>query len=438
MVEQIGCKKIVIPKAIIVVGLGYGDEGKGSMVDFLARHYGASLVVRYNGGPQAAHNVCLSDGRHHTFAQLGSASFTGAYTHLSKFMLMAPLPLNTEIQKFSQVSGLGTDEIYRRITMDPRCVVIHPLHQVMNQIKETERHNKNHGSCGMGIGECRRHQVEGKSVLYAGDLRDINIVARKIKEIGTIGADEILSEYNSEEVKKWIKDYHSFEELFIQIFSEMGKHFRYVTDEEIQLKMLNRVTIFEGAQGVLLDEKWGFAPYNTWTNTTTENARTLIGDMVPFTTVGVIRTYSTRHGPGPFVSENNFPLTEKFNTTGEWQGRFRVGHFDMVANRYAIKHSGGDGLDAIALTHMDQVKSEISVVDEYTTLDGDVKEIDGLDTLDLMCAVPKIKIYPVGVGGALGTYQKLLGDVPITFSSYGSTEKDKRENYTVERKVIYA
>jgi len=76
---------------ILTVDLGFGDAGKGSIIDWLARSERAKLVVRYNGGCQAAHNVVTSDGRHHTFAQFGSGSFVpGVHTYLSRFMLVAP------------------------------------------------------------------------------------------------------------------------------------------------------------------------------------------------------------------------------------------------------------------------------------------------------------------------------------------------------------
>ena len=89
------------PRALITVGLGYGDEGKGSIVDYLAREYEAKLVVRYNGGPQAAHNVVLSDGRHHEFHSLGAASFIpGVRTHLASRVMIEPYAIANEAEAF--------------------------------------------------------------------------------------------------------------------------------------------------------------------------------------------------------------------------------------------------------------------------------------------------------------------------------------------------
>jgi adenylosuccinate synthase len=112
--------------------------------------------------------------------------------------------------------------------------------------------------------------------------------------------------------------------------------------------------VFEGAQGVLLDEKHGQAPHNTWTNTTFENADTLLDEIrcKDRFRIGCLRTYHTRHGAGPFPTENNtLDLPELHNGTGEFQGAFRVGDFNNKAARRAIEIVGG--IDGLALSHID-------------------------------------------------------------------------------------
>jgi adenylosuccinate synthase len=111
--------------------------------------------------------------------------------------------------------------------------------------------------------------------------------------------------------------------------------------------------LFEGAQGVLLDEWRGFHPYTTWSTTTFANAETLLAEAGETAVrLGVVRSYLTRHGPGPFVTEDpTLELPEPHNGTGTWQGAFRAGHPDAVALRYAAEAAGG--LDGVALTHLD-------------------------------------------------------------------------------------
>jgi adenylosuccinate synthase len=115
--------------------------------------------------------------------------------------------------------------------------------------------------------------------------------------------------------------------------------------------------VFEGAQGVLLDESFGFHPFTTWSRCTPAAARSLlscIGWSHPVRTVGVLRAYAVRHGPGPLPTED--PLIaektlESHNTAGAWQGPVRKGWLDLVLLDYALRACGG--VDALALTHVD-------------------------------------------------------------------------------------
>jgi adenylosuccinate synthase len=121
--------------------------------------------------------------------------------------------------------------------------------------------------------------------------------------------------------------------------------------------------LFEGAQGVLLDQSVGFFPYVTRSTTTFANALDLIGDR-PATRMGVMRSYATRHGAGPFVTEDDsLDHAELHNAFGPWQQGWRRGHFDLVAARYAIEAVGG--VDEIALTCLDQAAGLRPVCTSY-------------------------------------------------------------------------
>src|SRR6476659_2269299 len=112
-------------RAIILGGLGYGDEGKGTWTDFLARVEPVHTVVRFNGGAQAGHNVVTPDGRHHTFAQCGSGTFVrGVNTHLSRFMLLNPLRLLREAE---ELCALGVGDALARTTIDRAALVTTPF-----------------------------------------------------------------------------------------------------------------------------------------------------------------------------------------------------------------------------------------------------------------------------------------------------------------------
>ena len=111
-------------RAVVVVDLGFGDSGKGTVVDWLARH-GARWVVRFNGGAQAGHNVVTPDGRHHTFAQFGSGTFVpGVRTLLSRFMVVHPTGLLVEA---AHLAGGGCPRCPRALDREPRGLVITPF-----------------------------------------------------------------------------------------------------------------------------------------------------------------------------------------------------------------------------------------------------------------------------------------------------------------------
>lgn len=127
----------------------------------------------------------------------------------------------------------------------------------------------------------------------------------------------------------------------------------------------SNMVVMEGSQGVLLDELHGFLPYNTWSDVTTRNALALLGSDREVERIGVLRTYLTRHGAGPFPTEHIVPesrVPEVHNATHQFMGRFRTGAFDCELARYAIKCC--DGIDSLALTHMDRIPS-YQVADEY-------------------------------------------------------------------------
>ena len=147
-----------------------------------------------------------------------------------------------------------------------------------------------------------------------------------------------------------------------EVATELRRYFDMTTGYRARSTRGATVTdsIIKVAQGVLLDEKRGWHPHTTWSNTTPDNARRQLEDIQfsgPVTTLGIVRSYTTRHGFGPFVTEDpdlDEPLREYFNGTGPWQGRFRIGHFDPLAHRYALAAIGG--VDGLVITGLDRTE----------------------------------------------------------------------------------
>src|SRR6516162_6182117 len=132
-------------RAIITVGLGFGDEGKGATVDYLARCYEADLVIRYCGGSQAGHNVELPDGRRHTFSQFGAGTLAGASgrprTYLGPGVVIDPPALLHEARHLSE---LGVPDPTGLLTVHPRCLVTTIWHRTLNRLREMSRDEEKH------------------------------------------------------------------------------------------------------------------------------------------------------------------------------------------------------------------------------------------------------------------------------------------------------
>lgn len=340
-------------RPIIVVGLGFGDEGKGTVVDALVRRHDLKTCVRFNGGAQAAHNVVTDDGRHHTFSQFGSGTFVpGVKTFLSRFMLVNPgAMLNEE----AHLRTVGVHDAFDRMFIDGRALITTPYHQIVNRCLEKSRGENRHGSCGMGIGETVADGIERpQGAVRASDLTNSS------HEI----AEKVESARNSL-IARHPKFYNQLLDYPIQQAVKRLVDFALqcdirIVDTQRTKEILNEDgLIFEGAQGALLDEDFGFHPHTTWSRTTAANAVALLresGNETPPFKVGVTRTFLTRHGDGPFPTEDPSLaelVKDDHNQTGEFQGVFRVGKIDPKLFDYAIDMNGG--VDALAITHCDKI-----------------------------------------------------------------------------------
>ncbi|MEU9121462.1 adenylosuccinate synthetase [Streptomyces sp. NPDC048506] len=416
----------------IVVDLGYGDAGKGTVVDRLcAPRPGAApvtAVVRFNGGAQAAHNVVTTDGRHHTFAQFGSGTFSGVPTHLSRRMLVDPLALAAEAR---HLAALGVPAPLALLTVDRRARLTTPYHAAANQARERARGTARHGSCGMGIGETAAYALaHPDDAPTAGDCTSPATLRRKLTllrdrltdEIGPLAAPPV--------------------EACLDAFAAFADHVRLVDGDHLARLLRTGPVVFEGAQGVLLDEWHGFHPYTTWSTTTFAGAEDLLteaGAPGAARRLGVVRTHTTRHGPGPLVTEDpslGSLLPEAHNGTGRWQGAFRTGHFDAPAHAYAVEVCGG--VDALAVTHLDapaRSRGALRMACAYRTPEGTWDHIPttpagDLDhqqrlTARLLAATPTAWQSPGTDPHAWCDALAHALDAPVVMESHGPTAADK-------------
>lgn len=354
-------------QAIITVGLGFGDEGKGSAVDYLVRKHKSKLVVRYSGGHQCAHNVVLPDGTHHTFAQFGSGTFAGADTYLSQHVIIEPMALIAEAKVLAPKLQTGLQNTLSRLSIANSCLVTTPYHKFLNQIKETYRTNK-HGSCGVGIGETRKYWLDhGKESILAKNLRsEYPPYITKVREKLELCRQRLLieaQEYDSIATSKLIKQMYKFNgHAWLDEVLEISTKLNYI--EDFIPYNNDPCVVFEGAQGVLLDEYCGFHPHTTWSTTTARNALELLKDTndtkTNRTIIGVTRAYHTRHGAGPFPTEvfkgkfRDTVLQDDHNELGKYQGNFRVGYFDLTSHDYALACQPIDEIFVSCVDHVDE------------------------------------------------------------------------------------
>ena len=392
------------------------------MTDALTRRFGARLVVRFNGGAQAGHNVVLPDGRHHTFAQFGAGSFVeGVRTHLAAQVVVHPTALAVEAQYLARV---GVADALARLTVDPRCLVTTPFHQAAGRLRERL---SGHGTCGVGVGETVRDALAHPddalrlgALHGAGDqLERIRVRLRDSLPRPHDGEDDWSALNDSGLAQRWLDAVRALP-------------LRLVPDEEVAHAHREHDLVFEGAQGILLDEHHGFHPHTTWSTCTSRNAlEWLRASPHQVERVGVLRSTLTRHGAGPLPSESeelSARLPEPHNSNTGWQGAFRVGWFDPILLRYAMAANGG--VDWLALTHVDRLQARF--VEGY---DFDLKTLtapagsterlaqQAAITRTLSGAVPTLA--PIPEGDFADWVARTLG-APVGVTSHGPTHKDKR------------
>lgn len=368
-----------------VIGALYGDEGKGMTVDALAsqamREHGSCTVVRSNGGAQAAHTVELPDGRRHVFHHIGSGTFTGAKTHLSRFMIINPIMFNREYDDLIAM-GFTPD-----VTVSPFAYVTFPQDMLINQMLEMLRGGSRHGSCGLGIGETmeRVEKPEYYAKYRLGDLSnthgDLSTCRTKLRnDLDTrLAALDLTYEDLPIELRSFLYDDDVWGN-FVSEVTKMMTRIKFRDDAEVDS---TNPVIFEAAQGLALDRDMGFFPYVTRSKTGLFNIALLCRDMgiTEIEAVYVMRAYTSRHGAGPLDGEMSgldigVNIDDPTNIPNDWQGTLRFAPLDLwLAERLVtLDFAGAKTTDlrvwrGVALTCLDQLEDRIRIFDVDRTHD---------------------------------------------------------------------
>lgn len=394
-------------KIYITTDLGFGDSGKGAMSDYLVTKHHATAIVRYTGGPHAAHHVVTAEGRAHGFCQFGSTFDRQTHTHLAQNFIVKPQNLLSEERMLNQQ---GLSGAFTRLSIDPRCSIVTPFHAMIGQMLEISRGDKRFGSVGMGVGQALLdRRTQGENALRICDAFDEKTLTHKLHlhyQEKISQAKEIIAQHDNPELSQLFQ--HFIKEVPLDRLVKTYQFFthrlpvRFIPDEDMISEFMEKheSIIFEGAHGSLIDFQYGFWPYVTKTDTTIKPAESLLArsrwaspskwrpshtphNNIDITRIGIIRAYNYRHGAGPFVTENEIlkellPL-ETHNVCNEWQGETRVGWFDLLSLRYGI--CVNSTIDWLALTMLDKLAGlkEFKVCISYEYI-GDKTDLNLLDT----------------------------------------------------------
>lgn len=351
-----------------IIGLQWGDEGKGKIVDYHAGRFDG--VARYNGGSNAGHTIVLGN-RTYVFHLLPSGLLKGKRLFIGPGVVLDPITLKEELD-LAQKEGIKLD-----LMIDGRCTLVSPLEREMDAIIEKARGSKALGTTMRGIGPAYAMRAL-RVIPRAMDLESGTFDLASAKALYSLFAKEIP------DLRPWVE---SSREILRGRIGDVGAAI-------LELNASGKPVIFEGAQGVLLDLIHGTYPYVTGAHTLASYVPASLGIPAKCEgkVLGVAKAYTTRVGSGPFPTEISGRVADSIREIGKEYGATtgrprRIGWFDLVAMKYAIRLNG---VDEIALTKLDVLTKvgEMKVCVAYRQ--------NGREITEFSSALPVIdKVVPV-------------------------------------------
>ncbi|MCA9403906.1 MAG: adenylosuccinate synthase [Candidatus Omnitrophica bacterium] len=394
---------------IAVVGSQWGDEGKGKLIDILSME--KDITVRYQGGNNAGHTVCVAD-KEYVFHLLPSAILhKNKVCVIGNGVVVDPMILIREIQNL-KAKGINVTE--KRLKLSGLCHVIMPYHRILDGLREQKRKNKI-GTTGRGIGPCYADKVARCGIRMIDllnprvlkdkledNLREKNEIFRKVYDAKGYGLKKTYEEYL--EYGRILKPFICNTVIYINDQIDKGKS-----------------VLFEGAQGTFLDIDFGTYPFVTSSNS-------IVGGICSGTgvaptrinkSIACVKAYTTRVGEGPFPTEFSSVLMDqirkKGNEFGATTGRpRRCGWFDSVLVRYSVIINGISELAIMKLDVLDELE-EIQICTGYKYKGKVYKEFP-MD-FEKLCGVKPV--YEAVPGWNSSTYGlKNYADLPKNAKNY--------------------
>jgi len=363
----------------VILGLQWGDEGKGKIVDFFAKDY--DVIARFQGGPNAGHTLYVND-KKIVLHQIPSGVFHEGVTNLiGNGVVLDAVTLKRECDT---VASFGID-LKKNLFISERTHLILPTHRALDKAAELSKGNDKIGSTLKGISPAYMDKT-GRNGLRVGDLLDKNFTTSYIKL--RLKHQKLLDNYSfNDDISDWEQEFFEALEFLKQLNIVNGEYFI-----NNKLQQQKRV-LAEGAQGSMLDIDFGTFPFVTSSNTITAGVCSGLG-VAPQKireVIGVTKAYCTRVGGGPFPTELNDETGEQLRQTGNEFGATtgrprRCGWIDLIALRYACMINGVTKLVMTKADVLDAFK-QLSVCTGY--------KIDGKESSEIPFQMTRVNIEPV-------------------------------------------
>lgn len=352
----------------VVVGLQWGDEGKGKITDVLAEK--SDYVVRYQGGNNAGHTVYVGEDKFVLHLLPSGVLQCKGKCIIGNGVVVNPEAFFNEIEQIEK-RGLNTDHVF----ISSRAHIIMPYHILLDTYREEFAGSSQIGTTKRGIGPCYEDKIS-RTGIRAIDLLNPEVLKTKIKE--NLNVKNVLFEklFNKEPLK--------FDDIYTK-YLEFGKKLKNrIIDSEYEINYAikeDKNVLFEGAQALMLDIDFGTYPYVTSSSPTTGG--TTVGAGVPPTSlknlIGVSKAYCTRVGNGAFPTELENETGELIRKIGNEYGAStgrprRCGWLDLVALRYSCMING---ITHLVITKLDVLSDfdKIKVGTAYKTPEGTITDI---------------------------------------------------------------
>ncbi|MCF1716113.1 adenylosuccinate synthase [Flavihumibacter sp. RY-1] len=391
-----------------ILGLQWGDEGKGKIVDYFAPQY--DIIARFQGGPNAGHTLYV-EGKKVVLHQIPSGVFhENTINLIGNGVVLDPVTLKRECET---VKSFGVD-VRKNMFISHRTHLILPTHRALDKASELQKGNDKIGSTLKGIGPAYMDKT-GRNGLRVGDLLDKNFTTSYIRL--RLKHQRLLDNFNfQEDITAWEEEFFEAIEFLRSLNVVNGEYF---INEQMAA---GKKVLAEGAQGSMLDIDFGTFPFVTSSNTTTSGVCNGLG-VAPQKireVMGVTKAYCTRVGSGPFptelMDETGEELRKLGNEFGATTGRpRRCGWIDLVALKYACMINGVTKVIMTKADVLDQFK-ELQVCTAY--------EVDGKETPYIPFQMTRHQIKPVlksFAGWNQDTSQlKNPADLPVSMKEYVS------------------